>query len=343
MAIQIEAYPSYGSDDDKALWLQRVATSINELATTGITGGGTGDGNVEVDADTGRITADDGNIFLGYAYRYLHLRLTSDAAGTTLVDPATFTGSLLYIGVFNSMSPGAPPSDANFVYSSFAWAAGFDVFYHLTTGRNLQFATGSFVPAGNNEVTGQTSIIDLEDILEGDAGANGQSIFPIYATDEMGANQQFAEADTHPFVTFFESLNAPTLPVSGQVFVRAQGEDAIVINVSATNGTVFKSDVSSMKVLTANVSIGGDLQPDNTHASYGYDWQFNGSTVYIDSTTRDLITANGVPVVDGDPVPGNGILATGTGNLVNRTIRVSENDISNGATLYLTVDVSGIQ
>lgn len=301
---QIEAYPVYASEEEKDLWLQRVATSINELSSTGITGtGGTGDGNVELDEDSGRITSRPPGatdpIFLGYAYRYLHVRLSSTEDGTALIpDISMFAGPRLYIGLFNSQSNTSVPADANFIYSEFSWAAGNEVSFRITGGRNILFTTGASTPTGNTQITTSTEIIDLEASIAGTQGPMGDD-----------------------------------------------GLDSIDIRIVATGGTVFKSDVTEMKTITANVSLGGALQDNATHSTYNYDWQFNGNTVYVDSVTRDVLTTNGVPIVDGDTPPGgNAVLARGDGlGTINRNIRVSEDDINNGATLFLSVDVSNIQ
>lgn len=58
----------------------------------------------------------------------------------------------------------------------------------------------------------------------GTAGDPGQSIFPIYATSAAGANQSF-DSTGREYVTFYESTSQPSLPVSGQTFVKFVGED----------------------------------------------------------------------------------------------------------------------
>lgn len=66
----------------------------------------------------------------------------------------------------------------------------------------------------------------------GGAGSDGNSIFPIYADSAAGSNQSF-DPSGKTFVTFFESVTTPTLPVSGQTFVEYVGEDG----TDGTNGT----------------------------------------------------------------------------------------------------------
>jgi len=60
----------------------------------------------------------------------------------------------------------------------------------------------------------------------GTSGDPGQSIFPIYATSSGGANQSFSSTG-RDFVTFFEATSQPSLPVSGQTFVKFVGEDGV--------------------------------------------------------------------------------------------------------------------
>ena len=58
----------------------------------------------------------------------------------------------------------------------------------------------------------------------GTDGTNGQSIFPIYATNANGDGQSFDDAN-RSFVTFLEAAVQPTLPVAGHTFVRFIGTD----------------------------------------------------------------------------------------------------------------------
>lgn len=51
-----------------------------------------------------------------------------------------------------------------------------------------------------------------------------QSVWPIYAADAAGNNQSF-EPTGRDYVTFYESILVPELPVTGQTFVKYVGED----------------------------------------------------------------------------------------------------------------------
>lgn len=58
----------------------------------------------------------------------------------------------------------------------------------------------------------------------GEDGTTGQGIYPIYADDASGSNQSF-DPTGKTYVTFYESTTAPTLPVSGQTFVKYVGDN----------------------------------------------------------------------------------------------------------------------
>jgi len=60
----------------------------------------------------------------------------------------------------------------------------------------------------------------------GEDGDTGQSIYPIYADDASGTSQSFSSTGK-TFVTFFEATSTPTLPVTGQTFVKYVGDDGV--------------------------------------------------------------------------------------------------------------------
>ena len=53
-------------------------------------------------------------------------------------------------------------------------------------------------------------------------GVDGQGIYPIYADDVAGAGQSFSPTGK-TYVTFYEASSTPTLPVTGQTFVKYIG------------------------------------------------------------------------------------------------------------------------
>ena len=85
----------------------------------------------------------------------------------------------------------------------------------------------------------------------GATGAAGQSVFPIYATDNAGAGRTLTPTDTTTFVTFYESTTAVTtanlagLDLTGEVFVEYIGEDgAAGADARAVNVTITPNAVS---------------------------------------------------------------------------------------------------
>lgn len=60
----------------------------------------------------------------------------------------------------------------------------------------------------------------------GDDGQPASSIWPVYADDSSGAGQSFSSSGKK-YVTFYESLTQPTLPVTDSTFVKFVGEDGI--------------------------------------------------------------------------------------------------------------------
>lgn len=70
-------------------------------------------------------------------------------------------------------------------------------------------------------VTGQTFVLFV-----GEDGGTGQSVWPIYADDTAGNGQSF-DSTGKLYVTFYEATTQPTLPVTGQTFIRYVGADGL--------------------------------------------------------------------------------------------------------------------
>jgi hypothetical protein len=64
-------------------------------------------------------------------------------------------------------------------------------------------------------------------------GATGLSVYPIFATNSSGTNQTLTATALTTYVTFYGSASTPTLPVSGQTFIKFSGADG----TNGTNGT----------------------------------------------------------------------------------------------------------
>ena len=162
-----------GSDEYKA-WMNTFVDNANMTALLGATAG-TGDGNVEGDTETGRITV--GTDLVGYLYRYLHIRLAQDINGNTLVsNPSTYTGSSIFIGTFNSASA-TTDVNSNFVFQEFSWASGRSAYFINTGGRVVRFITADTDPMGGAvAITSTNTTLDMETGISsgtpGDPGAD---------------------------------------------------------------------------------------------------------------------------------------------------------------------------
>lgn len=97
-------------------------------------------------------------------------------------------------------------------------------------------------PAGKNyvayyEYTGATPSLPIRTGISfvkyiGEDGAPSQGVWPIYADNAGGSGQSFSDVGkTH--VTFYEATSQPSLPVSGQTFVKHIGDDG----TDGTDGT----------------------------------------------------------------------------------------------------------
>jgi len=117
-------------------------------------------------------------------------------------------------------------------------------------------------------------------------GTSGQGIWPIYATSAAGTSQSFT-AGSREYVTFYESLSQPTLPVSGQTFVKFIGGDG------ATGD-------DAPRLATVRVYIGAASQPSQapsatitwstlgvslSSASQTAGWSLTAPTIDASSTT----------------------------------------------------------
>ena len=307
MAVQIEGYPHYGTEDDKILWYQKMADSLNELSVTGAGAGGVGD--VDVDPDTGRILAMPPGaaepIFLGYAYRYLHVRLSSSSDGTTLVNPTTFTGSTLYIGTFNSESPATPGAAANFVYSPFNWGASRQLSYRTIGGRNILFNAGIVVPDGNTEISASTAIVDLEVANQGAVGAQGRFEVQVY----QNAASQPATPTGGTFIngnltapmgwdTDFPSTNMPMIwqsvaTVDPSVSTTSVNEISTLTTTGVTGGLVTTPAVAEEGFFDLSGVPGDDVAGAQQVSTLSFNGETGETTVVPGTPEVQTLTASG--------------------------------------------------
>ena len=109
------------------------------------------------------------------------------------------------------------------------------------------------------------------------------SVFPIYATNASGANQSFSDVDKS-FVTFYEANVRPTLPVTGQTFIRfvgtdgGDGNDSTVVGPRTANGFLYYQVPSATSPATPTAS------------NYSFDTGSFGSATSNWSTTPPIMS-----------------------------------------------------
>jgi hypothetical protein len=118
-------------------------------------------------------------------------------------------------------------------------------------------------------------------------GTSGQGIWPIYATSAAGASQSFT-AGSREYVTFYESLSQPTLPVSGQTFVKFIGDDGI-------SGDPGAAGSNAPRLSNVRVYRGATSQPSAPSATITWStlavssltsgWSLTAPTIDASSTT----------------------------------------------------------
>lgn len=91
-------------------------------------------------------------------------------------------------------------------------------------GSNQSLSAGSRRYVQYYEYTGATPSLPVPGTFVLFVGDDGVSIWPIYADDAAGNGQSFSPTGKG-YVTFYESATQPTLPVSGQTFVKYVGDD----------------------------------------------------------------------------------------------------------------------
>ena len=119
----------------------------------------------------------------------------------------------------------------------------------------------------------------------GDIGGDGMSVFPIYATDAAGNGQTFTPSDSARFVTFFEAVVQPTLPVNGQTFVEYFGEDGAQGPAGQSQRTVNLYRLNDNSIVSSAGSFNGP-RDGNTSWSFGVpDLNSDGDTAYVSTRT----------------------------------------------------------
>lgn len=207
------------------------------------------------------------------------------------------------------------------------------VYADNASGSNQSLVAGDREFVQYFEYTGSVPSLPVSGTFVRFVGVQGQSIWPIYADTAGGIGQSFSPTGKL-FVTFYESLTQPTLPVSGQTFVDyvgADGTDAKLLTLSST-GQIFTfgfdgsasptlqtitftaslqntTDTVATWSTSPTVSLGGS---GNTRtlsvASFGSNTSVTVTATADSGAVLDRITvyrvSNGVDGVDGGRGPG---------------------------------------
>ena len=226
MAI-VDNYP-FGPDVpvDFQNHINTMGDAIRELQD--LPSGAAGGDAVEVaDGNTGRVTVD--GALTRYLYRYIHYRITSDAAGTTLVDPTSYTGSTIYVGVNNSNQVMAA-ADAAYQYQAFMWGSGYNLGYQVSGYGNFQALTQtSALPGNAAAIDNSTGTIDTQiTIAEGEPGTAADIYRPVRLYQNSASSPAGPAAtdgfnsNTGQAVTTGDWAVSPSAPPSGQLTWKAE-------------------------------------------------------------------------------------------------------------------------
>lgn len=268
-----EYYPQYGTTEEKELWLTRAGTRIDALEDLPTGGGGTLTEGLEVNDNNEIVNTDDPNNRLGYALRYLHVRVSATSGGTSVV-PSTVPDGDIFIGVFNSNESSAAniPGDANFIYRAFAnWTTSSSLYFIPFGFNNVRFEINTPNPGSRTPITTATLIIDLEAGIgvgaQGAPGADGEdAVTPDQSIRVAPSNLSMADAYTQWDANMLDPLDWALDP----------------------DGMDF-GDNTSVKALVASVRIGGNTATLANRQSYTYAWTRNGIgfTPDIDNVRTD--------------------------------------------------------
>jgi hypothetical protein len=174
-------------------------------------------------------------------------------------------------------------------------------------GTNQSLSVGSRQYVQYYEYVGTTPSLPVSGTFVKFIGADGQSIWPIYATSAAGANQSFSPTGKD-YVTFYESLTQPTLPVSGQTFVPYVGSDG---ETGASTNVIFIRSATQPATPAPSSGIPSgwyDSPPAGTELvwassgvkvvgsttfTWGTPWQIDGASIAEVSIYRKNSSAGG--------------------------------------------------
>jgi hypothetical protein len=170
------------------------------------------------------------------------------------------------------------------------------------SGTNQSLTAGSYEYVQYYEYTGSTPSLPVAGTFVkfiGDDGTTGQGIYPIYADDASGTNQSFSPTGK-TYVTFYEATSAPTLPVTGQTWVKYVGADGAG---GSTGDTVVTGKVYYTILQSTSPSTPSATSFDTgtgTFTGLTANWSLTQPSVSITDTTvyewssQFVVTINGV-------------------------------------------------
>ena len=267
MADYIASYPfNPGEDPAWANHINTIGDAINQLVSLPSGGGAAGDGSVaeDQDAETGRVTVD--GTLIRYLYRYIHYRITSDAAGLNLVDVSTYAGSQVFIQVNNSS---ATMAVANAAYQSqaFAWASGHNIGYSVSGYGNISFftqaadITGSFGTITNNQGTVDTQITTA-------AGSTGASAYEVAVTEGFSGSEAEWVASLMGSPAYDWNLTIHEIPAD-------ETTDPTTWPLHP-DGDTFSNGMGTARALVITIQRGGLDGSFAEHSGFTYSWRRNG-------------------------------------------------------------------
>ena len=203
-------------------------------------------------------------------------------------------------------------------------------------GTNQSLSAGSRQYIQYYEYVGTAPSLPVSGTFVKFIGADGQSVWPIYATSAAGANQSFSPTGKD-FVTFYESLTQPTLPVSGQTFVPYVGADGADGADGARGAGRWNIGVTTLPTTSSGANtafvaaIGSPVDKDQAWFYTGTQsaptsqsvWIYNLSTTsWVEQTevidgnllVTGTVTAN---AIDADAITGKNVTV---GNLTSTTV-----------------------
>lgn len=209
----------------------KVFDGVTELTYESGTGIPTTSGRFKIEISTLNITAGtvSGNGTTTASVSNASNMIADSATITFAINALTLSGESIAITKIQSLSKAKAGIDGDGGLPGADGASVLVVYADDAIGTNQSTTAGAREFVQYVEYVGTTPTLPVAGAFVrfvGLDGTDGQSIWPIYANDSAGNGQSFSPVGKS-FVTFYESLTQPTLPVSGQTFVRYIGTDGV--------------------------------------------------------------------------------------------------------------------